>query len=186
MRTRPWTFEPVTFKSDEWGEWIALIPKRIDWCMERGKERTDSNLGVAHRNNLPKSYDRDVERDRKAVMVEAVGMLYFSPCDWYVFGKERGRPDIDGFIDMKGVEELKRRLVVPVGQLKLERAYCLCYHGLHPLYCLRGWNWGHVIEKLGTIEEQQPGRPAHYLGNEHLLSMPQLLKEQKRRKALVA
>lgn len=160
----------------------TLVDKRIRFCERLGRERTDRRRGVPNKNNLAKSdatYVTDVERDVAALMCEAAGMLFFSPCHWDI-GERPGLADIEDFIDVKRGRTARHRLLMYLDG-RLDWAYVLVCDEDHPHYWLRGWQWGKCIKELGKIEELQPGRPCYVLEHEHLRPMSELLAEVRRR-----
>lgn len=125
--------------------------------------------GRVHRNNLRADAATSLQMDILGARCEAAAKLFFgNTVEWFSY--REGEPVDDNLpdllapnglaIDVKGVEQNYKGLIVPKGWVKPKWAYLLVLGGSHPTYQMFGWMWGHEILRI-PVTEPQPGRPAH-------------------------
>lgn len=84
-------------------------------------------------------------------------------------------PDIDDWIDVKGIKRRHHHLVIKQKELQPAWPYLLVSSHAFPIFELLGWCYGHEALTLGEVKELQPGRPAICVKPEALRPVDELL-----------
>jgi hypothetical protein len=118
-------------------------------------------------NNLQATLEQQRTLHINGARCEAASWWHYSrqgdePLTWHKrFENWHGLPDLDEFVDVKGVPYDSYRLIVPVHAFNKDFAYLLVSWQHHPTYWIKGWLWGLELLQDGAPQQLQPGRPCY-------------------------
>jgi hypothetical protein len=145
-----------------------LYPDQIAEADELAKQRNELAIAIGRtpRNKAPEG-TRSFEINRLGARCEFAGHVYFPHLEWHKFthGSVDNLPDLGNTIDIKGIPLHNLSLLVQLDG-NPNRAYVSISSQDHPIYVLKGWQWGHVIMKECHIDNPLGDRPAYFYKGE--------------------
>lgn len=124
----------------------TLDPVWIETADEVGRRRRQAAIDGKRVNKAVRASSPEelLWLDIWSARAECAVWRAFYPCHWYMLAEDLNNlPDIDDFIDVKGVLKPTDRLIIPdYRKDKPEWAYLLVDCSAHPDYELVGWMWG--------------------------------------------
>jgi len=167
--------------------WLTLLPEDIelaDRVAVRRQEAAEQRGRKGH-NGAASTGKNALALHVLGARTELAGKFYFHPkCHWNDFRDKIYRlPDLEDWIDVKGVDKFGYRLIVQKNDPP-EWAYLLIVAQRHPIYDVIGWCWGHEAQQKRFWDDpQRTDRPAYYVGHrEDFIKAPHLLYDELRRR----
>jgi hypothetical protein len=168
------------------GVYVKLKPSQIEFADDIAARRSANaeRYGLFDRITIP---DNGKDAHILGARCELAAKIYLDPVEWnaYSEGNEHiNKPDLAGWIDVKGTVKEMHSLCVPANKLEDKIAYLLVSAEDHPYYWIAGWQWGRSIREKYKPEKRWVngingyGPPAYYLAptNEYLRWPHELLK----------
>lgn len=147
------------------GVWLDLKPEHIEFSDNLAMRRHVA----AFKNNRPGKNGAPttgVAAEAFNIMgarCECAAYLWAKPVKWHSFGESvRDLPDLDYFIDVKGVAQTRHSLIVQRHD-SAEWAYLLVSSQEHPRYHLIGWMWGREAQQQKYWTDPVGGRAAYFV-----------------------
>ncbi len=93
-------------------------------------------------NNATREAKAALAMDIMGARAEAAGAVYCAPVEWHKESLRHDDPDLDTFIDAKGISQRGHSLILQPNK-RDDWAYLLVDGSRHPRYEMIGWVWGH-------------------------------------------
>jgi hypothetical protein len=153
-------------KHIKYSDWIARERRKLAIEMNR-KPGTNCTT----ENNQALAYDI------LGMRCECAGYLFFQPVKWHwqIVKDVKNLPDLDNFIDVKGIAQARHRMIVPLNGRE-DWAYVLVSGHNHPEYEVFGWLWGKEAKK-DIYLDNPAGRGESYYIERKFLNSPDTLME---------
>jgi hypothetical protein len=163
------------------GLWVRMDAGLAQDCERIAKLRIRDAKTRKPGNNLAVGQERSDDFARRGVFAEgAFSMLVCPPMTWIAYSPERDlshTPEFSGrgfAIDVKCVQRLEHRLLVPRDSLKDNWCYVAVYDADRPLYWIAGWAIGSILRRFPVMPTQN--RPAWGLRLDMLKEVSELFK----------
>lgn len=161
---------------------VLLSEKQIGFAdqVALGRRTRREASGSLHKNGGPQGdYALSLRRDILGARTELAAKVYLDPVRWDT-GERPGGADLEDWIDVKGVELGRHKLIVQRDAVD-DWAYLLVNAEFHPTYEIIGWAWGREAKKI----PMSGPRPAHFIGRREVIfrSPQELFEEVRRRQA---
>lgn len=130
-------------------------------AVARRRQADAVGRGYKEANNAPTDYEKALALHIQGARCECAAYLCYRPVGWNLY--QSAKPDLGGFIDVKGIESAHHCLVVQKAKLRTDRAYLLVLADPHPSYVLLGWEWGGSCTRQKYWRDPVGNRPAFFV-----------------------
>lgn len=165
-------------------EWVTMETLHIDFAdkiaVKRRRNASDNNWRGSQ--GAPEDDAHALPLDILGARAEAAGKLYMNPVTWNAYSLRHTDADLDDFIDVKGVADSYRRLLISPKKPD-HWAYLLVDASAHPEYQIVAWCWGHEGKQQKYWEVKRTDGGGYFIPrNDPIMKPPQELLEELRRR----
>lgn len=169
--------------------WVTLEKTHIEFANKiarmRRKNAVDNDWQPG--NGAPDDREIAMAMDVLGARAEAAGKLYLNPVKWHAFSLRADSPDLEDWIDVKGISESYHRLIIQPKKPE-QWAYLLVDASQHPRYEIVGWCWGYEGKKQKYWDDPVGQRGGYFIDrNDPIMKPPkELFNEVRMRQAVKA
>jgi hypothetical protein len=163
---------------------VVLTVAQISACDRLGELRREKAKRLRRKpgNKAPTDDAVALAMDILGMRCEYAGYVWVKAAtgscvwNWQIVDNVTDLWDLEGFIDVKGVDSATKNLIVKEDD-KDHWAYLLVLAHAQPQYVIRGWAWGKEAKRK-SLEERSAGRKNYFVDQgELMMKHPQYLLE---------